>query len=962
MNFSFLLFTSAECTMRFNRIIPAFLAIIFLIVPALNGEIKAQSAPVFMSGTVSDSETSGALLGANVALFSLPDSTLLRGATSDAEGNFSLRMVRPGEYFLRVSYVGYHAFEDTVRWSGGDPLSKIIRLRPDPAQLEELRVTALIDRVVVRGDTTAFNADAYTVNRDATVEDLISRMPGITVQNGQVEAQGEQVRRVLVDGNEFFGDDATLALRNLPAQIVQQIEVFDRMGDQARFTGFDDGSGERTLNIVTRSGIRNGQFGRAQSGYGSDDRYTGSGSYNYFSGNQRVSVLGQTNNINQINFSGEDLVGVQEAASGGRGGRGGGGWGGGRGGWGGGGATRDFMVGGQDGITQTHSFGLNYIDRMGDAFRINASYFFNSTDNVSERLSERQYTGGFAGNQIYDEFSTGSADNLNHRFNMRAEYTLSESTSFIFTPRLSFQSNDSRSVFEAITRRNGGELVNETLNDNASERSAFDLTSSLLVRHRFETPGRTLSMNVQADANNRRGDQFRSGQTFFFDSDRGDIVENQFTDSDDRGYTLGTNLTYTERMGERAQLQLSYNPSYTVSNADRSVFSRDEVSEAFDIPEPGLSNVFENQLYRHRFTTGYNARTEGNLRYNINLSYQQTLLRGNQEFPFDAQTRQLYRNLLPSATFTFNLLENGNMRLRYNTNTRTPSANQLQDVIDNTNPIQLRGGNPDLGQSYSHSVSARWRRVDPRTASSLVLFLNASYTTDTISNVTYIAGADSVLPGGIFLGSGSRFIRPENIGDSWNVRAFMFRSLVVEALRSNLNLNGGVTFNRSPAAVNQERFDTNNWTLNLGTVLSSNISPETDFRISYQASYNLVDDAIPGGLDSDYYSGTAALRVNLNPWRGLILESDTRLRHFVGLPDDFSNDFVLWNAAIGYKFLENRAAEVRFTVVDLLNQNDNINRIIEDTYIEDVRSNVLSRYAMVTFSYNFRAIQQGGRR
>ncbi len=903
---------------------------------------------LFMSGTITDGADQQPMQGANIALFTAADTVLVRGTTTDTDGFFQLVRVPAGDFIFQVSFIGYFTEIENISWDGSAPLTRNLTLRVDEQQLDEVRITGRLPRMEVRGDTTAYNADAFTTNRDATVEDLIARMPGIVVQNGQVEAQGEQIRRVLVDGNEFFGDDATVAIRNLPAEIVQQIEVFDRMGDQARFTGFDDGSQERTLNIVTRGGIRNGQFGRFQSGYGSEDRYTGGGNYNYFSGDQRISILGLTNNINQQNFSGEDLVGVQEAAGGGgRGGR-----------WRGRGATREFMVGQQDGISTTHSFGLNYIDKWTPDFSINSSYFFNATDNNSERFSERQYTGGFAGNQLYDEFTSGTSDNYNHRLNLRAEYQMTERSSFIFTPRVNLQQNSSNNLLEAITMSNQGVMINQTENLNTADRFGYDMSGSLLFRHRFETPGRTMSVNLRGDANNREGDQFRVGETLYFDSSTNEILENQRTDINDGGYTIGTNVSLTESVSERSQLQFSYNPSFNLKRSDRETFIFVEETGDYDQLDAALSNRYENEIWRQQASTSYNYRHD-RYRLNLGLAYENTLLKGVQEFPFVADTRQVYNNLLPSATVTFNVGENNNVRIRYNTNTRTPSANQLQDVIDNSNPLQLRGGNPDLNQQYSHSLSTRVRIASPQEGSSMVLFVNAGYTQNTIGNVNFIAQQDTVLQNNIFLGAGSRLITPDNVGDSWNLRAFVSRGWVMDLISSNVNINGGGSFNSTPSSINDQTFTSNTWSLNSGAVVSSNISPDIDFRLSYQANYNIVDNSGPTGFDQNYYVGTASMRFNVQPWRGLVLESDTRIRHFSGLQDDFNNDSIFWNAGIGYKFLQNRAAEVKFTVVDILNQNNNINRVIEDTFIEDVRSNVISRYVMVGFSYNFRAIQAG---
>src|SRR5690606_2917827 len=270
-----------------------------------------------------------------------------------------------------------------------------IALADDVVALDEAVVEAVQERVILRGDTTAYNAAAFQVNPDANAEDLVAKLPGVVVQDGEVQAEGEAVRRVLVDGEEFFGDDPTAALRNLPAEIIQEIQVFDRQSDQARFTGFDDGNEEKTINVVTRADRRNGQFGRVHGGAGLDGRYNAGAAVNVFDGSRRITLLGLSNNVNQQNFASEDLAGVLGGSGGrrgGRGGRGGGARGAGpRGGGGDGVDPRSYLVGERGGLNTTHALGVNYTDRLGDRVRLNGSYFLNHTGNDTESSLDRTY-------------------------------------------------------------------------------------------------------------------------------------------------------------------------------------------------------------------------------------------------------------------------------------------------------------------------------------------------------------------------------------------------------------------------------------------------------------------------------------------------------------------------------------------------------------------------------------------
>ena len=264
--------------------------------------------------------------------------------------------------------------------------------------------------------------------------------------NGEVQAQGEKVQRVLVDGKQFFGEDATLALKNLPAEIVDKIEVFDRQSDQAQLTGFDDGNAQKTINIVTRADRNAGKFGKLFAGYGSDNRYMAGGNLNIFGKEKRISIIGLSNNINQQNFASQDLAGVlgSSGGGGGRGGRGGGGGGGG-GSWGGGGNGGNFLVGQQNGITNTSAFGLNYTDKWGEKLEVTGSYFFNRSGNANTQATNRE-TFLSNGSQFYKEQTSNANTNLNHRVNFRFEYSPDKNNTIIFSPSVNWQDNQATTL------------------------------------------------------------------------------------------------------------------------------------------------------------------------------------------------------------------------------------------------------------------------------------------------------------------------------------------------------------------------------------------------------------------------------------------------------------------------------------------------------------------------------------
>lgn len=934
--------------------------------PHLQPDTPSESSFI-IAGKITN-EQNESLVGAHVVLFTQADTLLIRGAASDLQGTFALERIPPGRYHLTVSYMGYQTALIPIALEDQDITGLHIQIVEDAHEMEAIEITARAEPMAMRGDTTVYTAAAFPVHSDALAEDLIRRMPGFSIQDGRLFAQGEQVQQVLVDGEEFFGNDPTIALRNLPAEIIRQIEVFDQATDQAAFTGFDDGQSIRTVNIVTRSGISQGQFGQLNASLGYDDYYLGGGSINLFSGNRRISILGLTNNINQVNFSGDLLSGVAEAAAsvrsrgsgpgGGMGGGGGTGVGGGSGDWSGPDNTRDFLIGESSGINTTRSIGINYVDRWGDAWRVSGSYFLNSISNINERELEREFLDPSLDSDFYYETSNSASEAWNHRFQARIEVEIDELRSLVLRPRLSFNTDDSFQNLDAFTTGSSPvDLLNTTNYLYDRERSSYDLNNSLLYRRRFDTQGRTFSMNVTTRANSSASDQLHTGESIFYLPAERLAAEHQLTDllSEDRSF--GAFLQYTEPLGERTQIMFSYRPSVDLSTSDRDV-RRSELQDATLIqPDPQRSSQYETTEISHRPGIGYRIRGEGwNL--NTSLEWQYTNLEGTQSSPYQAQTQRTFTSLVPRANLMYRFSETTRLRFMYTMQSRTPSAAQLQDVIDTTDPLMFTGGNPQLTEQYVHRVNMRYESIQPEKQSSFLAFLQVNYTRDHIGNSTLQPVADTLLAGDVLLSRGSRLVTPENVGNAWNMRSLVNYSVPIASVRSNLNINTGLTLSQTPSLLDGVRNHSHQTGLEGGINLISTISREVDFTLGYTASHQFVRNSIRTDLNNDYYMGRATARVHLLPWEWLVISTDMNVRHYEGLPETFAQNTWYWNVSVGYRFLSDRSARLSLSVVDLLAQNRNVLRTATDLYIQDSRSQVLTRYAMLSLSWNFRSISE----
>lgn len=890
-----------------------------------------------------------ALAGANVVVTSVKDTSEMKFAVTDVDGNFTVGNLKNAFYKLTISFVGFRELKKFVRVNKAIVDVAILEMEVDTELLKEVKIEGNTITAVQNGDTIQYNATAFKTNPDANAEDLITKMPGILVDQSGVQAQGEQVQKVLVDGREFFGNDPAVALKSIPAEIIQKIEVFDQLSDQSQFSGVDDGNTTKTLNIITKPEARNGTFGRVYAGYGTDDLYSTGGNVNRFEGDQRISVVGMANNINQQNFADEDIAGVASSNTNRRRGRGGG-RGPNRGGFNASGNASDFLTGQQVGITTTNSIGINYSNKW-DKLTLNGSYFYNHTDNNNDQLLNRETFLSADSSQFYSESSLSSTINRNHRFNLRMQYQIDNRNSIIFTPSISLQQNDQNDVLGGANLLANELRLNQTSNIFGSGVSGFSQSGTLLFRHRFEKRGRTFSVRIRNSINDVDNNSdllaITSGRTVTADT------TNQISDAESRTRTWSTNATYTEPIGRTAQLQLNYNYSVTNSDSDRKTFDNDLVDETSQILNTDLSNEFVNRYVTNRPTLGLMIRKD-QLMIRTGFAYQNARLLSDQLFPMETNVDQSFDNFLPSAMIRFNFSREKNLRFIYRTRTANPSVSQLQNVIDNSNPLFLSAGNPNLKQSYSHTLITRFSNTNVKKSRNFFTFIYVQNTANNVADATTIASRDSLLADGIVLPAGGQLSLPVNVDGAWNIRSFSTLGIPFGLLKSNINLNVGFNYNRSPGLVNNQLNISNTFSTNTGFVLGSNISEKLDFTITYSANYNIVENSLQPVLNENYFFQNTQLKLNWIFSKGLVFRSDITHQLYSGLNDEFNQDFFLWNLSVGKKILDNQRGEVRLDIFDLLNQNNSISRTTSETYVEDVINQAIRQYFMFSFTYNIR--------
>ncbi len=907
-------------------------------------------AQIIVSGSIND-KAGKALPGAAVKVLS-KDSVFVSGAACDTSGNFSLSLPPSNKYILVFAFIGYRNLFKLIELANEPLLLGKINLREDRKTLSEVEVKGVQNRGEQKGDTTSFKADAFKTNPDATAEDLVKKMPGVTSDNNGVKVNGETVQKVLLDGKPFLGDDPNAALKNLPAEFIDRVEVFDKMSDQAQFSGFNDGDQQKTINLVSKKAKNIGQFGKVYGGYGADQdnnsRYNAGATINSFNQKRRITLLLLSNNINQQNFSTADITGAMGSSGGsGRGGGGGAPQGGGMGG------SSSLLTAPQNGNTATQSAGLNYTDVWGKKVNVSGSYFFNYSDNKNLATINRNY---FTSNGlVYKQNNDNKTLNQNQRFNFRFEYAIDSLNKLTVTPSFNFQNNNAKSgltgsnvIFDNVN------LSNTNTYSNINN-IGYDFSNGILFQHKFKKYGRTVSLFANTQLTEKNNDGSYNSKNVYADT---------LTTGLDQLFTMygnskkvSGNLSYTEPLTKYAQLQISYNPSYTQGMSSKITEDRDSTTNDYSKFNNALSNNYNNiyQVQKAGLTYKY---AKDKINFSLGLDGQASNLTGNQTFPVAFKIDRSFENNLPNAQLNYKFTKTKNLRVYYRSGTNIPSVTQLQNVIDISNPLQIKSGNTDLKQTFENNLSIRFGGFNPKTSRNANVFINGSSSDNYISNATFILRNDSVIQG-YNVKAGSQLTKPVNLNGYYSGRAFFVYGFPVAKIKSNLNLNGGINFGRTPTLINNALNYSNSSALSGGIYLGSNISPKIDFSLGYSGNYTIVKNTLQKKSDNNFFSHTATFKINWNIYKGLVLNTDVSHTLYNGLSQSYNQQYFLWSAYVGYKFLKNRSLEAKIYMFDILNQNRSISRTVTGTYTEDNNTTVLKRYAMFTLTYTIRNFKSG---
>lgn len=916
---------------------------------------------ITLSGRAIDSNDKSGLAGATVKLLKAnKDSTLVKGVSTDEQGYFKLTDVGQGKYIVSINYIGYKNCNKniTVTKNSGNIKLEDMALEASSIMLKEAVVTGVKTEIVVKEDTVEYNADSYKTQPNAVVEDLLKRLPGVEVDSdGKITANGKEIKKILIDGKEFFADDTKVGTKNIPVNIVDKVQVVDRKSDLARLTGVDDGEDETVINLSVKKGMNNGWFGNVSAGYGTDDRYEANFMINRFSDGDQFTILGGGNNTNNMRFTN-------------------------------GSASRFSRFGGGGGINTNQNIGFNFNvgSKDSEKFRAGGNVMYSHNDQKSTNRNNRQYL--FTDSTSFSDSRTinrNESHNVNGRF--RIKWEIDSFNTFEFRPNFSFNFNESSKIDSTRTLDGNMRDVNYSFNNDKSDGKSYEFAGQLVYNHKFRShPGRSFSIQMRYSMSdvNEDGNSLSQNRYYLFD-DSLEII-NQIDENHRWNNQVNGRITWTEPIGDIKNalfLDIAYRANYRWNNADKLVYDvpysrsidymndllsnssvrnyirntytsyalsnpvlleqlvADELAMGNPVLNEDDSNRFRNDFFTQTIELGI-RKVSSTLNANFGISLNPSMSRSENLINTEKSipTRWVW-NFAPYARVRFKMSKTRSLQLNYRASTSQPSMNQLQPVADKSNPLRIVQGNPDLKPSFTQRLNARYNDFNQEAQRSIMAMISAQYTLNSIISMTDFNNE-----------TGGQITTYGNVNGVWNVFAM---GMISVPLRNKHFYYSTHLNTRYSSTVGY-----NNKTFNRSGTFSVNVSPGMTYRtdvveLQLRPNYNLqtTHNTVNTKNDLTVHRYGGWFNGNITLPFGLSFNTDLNFSASKGYTDGYNTEQWLWNASVSYEFLKGRQASITARVYDILGQRKSISRSVTANYIQDSESNSLTRYAMFTFAYKF---------
>jgi hypothetical protein len=858
---------------------------------------------------------------------------------TNEKGEFIFETIPSSNFTIIATNVAYRPGRKFRRLYGNEKMIDmgVITLVNTSKILDEIVIQSL--PITLKEDTVEYRADAFKVKENGMVEDLLKKLPGVQVdKNGNVKAQGKAITKVKVNGKDFFGGDPKTATKELPANIVDKVQIIDDYGDQAAVSGIKDGEPEKVMNIQLKKDKNSGYFGRFTGGAGTKERYQASVNGNYFKDKQQISFFSNSNNTTQafsnaggkgnINQSGQGSMSVGApgaAISTGSG---------------------DLQLsqngsGGSDGISTVSTVGVNYRDDLSKRITVYGSYSYTHRNNSGYKISSQQNifsTGTFFNNQDNNFVNLGNT----HRFVFNLEYNIDSFNYLKINPGVSYTTNkgNNETVFDYFT-------VNTKTSDGyyntITSSDVPNFTGSLLFNHKFRKKGRNFSMNINAGTSENNSEQDSRNQTVQYVSPAGTTNLFLFNTQQNSNHNYGIRFTYTEPLSRVKFLDVAFSHNLTYSGNDKKVYNVDPFTN-FKFINMGLSNEYENNYFSNRVNLSIRT-TQKKYNYTLGISVQPVDLRGI-SITKDSAYRPIRRvNVFPVARFSYNFSRSKSLSVNYRGDAQQPGFMQLQEVVDSSNRQYQTKGNPYLKPSTNHSLNLFYNNFNFTTGR--VLFSSLSFNTIQNQIINNTVRIDS---------AGAQLTTPQNENGYYNVSAFYNYSRPYKNRRFVLNINGILNFNHNINLVESIRNVGKNWVIGQGFNFEFNHKEWLEFAVGANYTLNAITyknrSVTQTLLENDQYSAwTVTSNMNISIPKNWILKYDLEYAMNQGLTATVGKNVAVMNASIEKQIFKKKTGIIRLHGFDLFNQGSNITRTISANSIIDSRSNRLNRYFMLTFTY-----------
>lgn len=902
--------------------------------------VFSQKASIY--GVLTDGTEKTPVYNSVISLLTPKDSILYRFTRSDKKGNFNLKNVKAGNYIIMTSHNHYADYTDDLTIEESEKNLGTIALLSKINALREVIIKT--GSIRIKGDTTSYRASDFVVSANANVEELLKKLPGIQVdKNGTIKAMGETVQKVLVDGEEFFGDDPGMAVKNLRADAVKEVQVFDKKSDQAEFTGIDDGESKKTINLKLKEDRKKGYFGKIDSAgeplAGSDSRYNNNLMFSSFKGKRKLSAFLLNGNTgqdglswqdnekyggrdNNVSMSMDDDGNVEYE-------------------WSGGNNDDEPNLDTQNGFIKNTNAGLQYNNKWNNKHTLNLSpkynnqiYTNNNTRKTQTQVGETQLN--------ENSIKESNVNRSNYKLNATYDIVLDTLSSIRITAKTNFYDTQSNEYTDGNTTGDNGLLKNKQQKTFTTDSDKTALFASVLYKHKFAKPRRTFSVNsswntLNTNSNNflKSSNESYSGGVF---STREDVDQNKIGEKSTQ--SVAVNVTYSEPLAKKFALQFAYQIALNSGENNYLTYDYSSITGKYDMVVNSLSNEFNQTIITNKpsIRLSYNAKK---INYNFGSGFGFT--------SFDLKDRTLnkeyirnYTNFFPSANFSFKYKSNSNLRVNYQGATKQPTLDQLQPLRNNQDFFNQILGNPDLKQSFTNSLRLSHNSFSILTESHFYQSISIRTTSNLISYSKVIDPE-----------SAKTITKPINTNGNLSGNFYFGYGFKIKKIDLQVNLNPNLNYNKSVISINNKNNDSK--TLNSGFAVYLSKSKEKKYEIGFSNNFsNNRNSTSQNNEIKSFNTNNLDLEIGVyinEKWK---LSTDYNLssrQKTVDFQDNLTNQ--LWNARLQRTF-KNDEFTAYIMVRDILNQNIGINRYVNENTVSEEQNDRLKRYAMIGFSWNFK--------